>query len=238
MRNFDLLVPVLSQIIHHYHEFVPDAFIKEPWNAGSSLFFFLPVFYWLFRLKGQYKPNWVLVAILPLMFLNGLGSTLFHANGGGSLYGMLDVLPPLVMMLFLASFFWKNAIGSWRLGILIVLGFLGFNIGLITYLSQFDFYPVNAYYFVSGVMIVLPLLAMLKKADWHGLRPISLAFGLLVLAFVCRNLDYPTPNPFPEILPQGTHFLWHIFSALAAFPLGNFLIDWQTKIGYFFSSES
>ena len=38
-----------------YHEFHGEANIKEPWNAFSSLFFLVPVFYWVWRLHGEYR---------------------------------------------------------------------------------------------------------------------------------------------------------------------------------------
>lgn len=62
-----------------YNEFVHDALIHEPWNAYSSLFFFIPVIFWLIYLRGKYRTYGIITALLPVLFLNGLGSTLFHA---------------------------------------------------------------------------------------------------------------------------------------------------------------
>ena len=62
-----------------YHEFHADAFIKEPWNAYSSLFFLVPVIFWVWKLRGQYRENLIITLMLPLLFLNGIGSTLYHA---------------------------------------------------------------------------------------------------------------------------------------------------------------
>ncbi len=212
--------------VQYYYELQPDALIKQPGNAFSSLIFFLPVFFWLWKLRGNYRKYAVLTAILPLLFLNGVGSTLFHAFNGGLVFTLLDVLPPFVMTLFLAAYFWKVAIDSWLWGILITLGFLGVN-GLTTYWFQRYGMPehgVNIYYFIAGIMILTPVLWNLMKSNWHGWHLVVLMLAFVTMALMFRSMDYPTPNPFPEALPQGTHFLWHIFSALGVFPLGYYLI--------------
>lgn len=215
---------MLLKVVHHYHEFVPDGIIKEPWNAISSLCFFIPVIYWLYVLRGRYKDYWVLVAILPLIFLNGVGSTLFHAFGGGRIYGLLDALPPLVMMLFLATYFWQRILSNWIFSIAIVGAFLVFNFTTSFLLRSKGIYAMNIYYFINAVMVVLPVFLALKKQHWRGLRWILLTLVFIGLAYICRQLDYPSPNYIPDILPQGTHFLWHVFSAVAIFPLGRFLL--------------
>lgn len=217
---------LLIQQVQNYYEFQPEAFIKQPWNAYSSLFFFVPVIYWLWMLRGNYRRYTVLTAILPLLFLNGVGSTLFHAFNGGLVFTLLDVLPPFVMTLFLAAYFWKVAINSWVYAILITLGFLALNISL-TYIFQTYGQPehgVNIYYLIAGLMILTPIYWNLSKDNWHGWHLVAIMLGFVSMALFFRSIDYPTPNPFPEALPQGTHFLWHITSACAVFPLGFYLI--------------
>lgn len=219
----------LQEVTQYYHELHPDAFIKQPWNTYSSLFFFLPVIYWLWKLRGQYRQYPVLMTILPLAFLNGIGSTLWHANNGGRLYGMLDVFPPLLMMLFLCVYFWRMAINSWGKAVLLMLVFLVVNIGLLYLLATFggQSMAVNVYYLLMGVLVVTPNVWLLRKYHWQGWYEVALALGFIGLALLFRSLDRPTPNPFPETLPQGTHFLWHLVSVGAMFPLGYYLIRLQ-----------
>lgn len=209
-----------------YYELHPEALIKQPWNAYSSLIFFLPVIFWLWKIRGNYRKYAVLTTILPLLFLNGVGSTLFHAFNGGMVFTLLDVLPPFVMTLFLAAYFWKVAIDSWVWGTVITLGFLGLNV-LANYWFHMYGTPehgVNVYYLIAGIMILTPIFWNLMKSDWHGWHLVVLSLVFVTLALLFRSMDFPTPNPFPETLPQGTHFLWHIFSAIGVFPLGYYLI--------------
>lgn len=216
---------MLLQVTHFYHEFHPDALIKQPWNAFSSLVFFVPVIYWLWNLRGHYREHPVLTSILPLLFLNGLGSTLFHARNGGFVFMMLDVIPPLLMMMYLSIYFWKVSIGSWYKGIFIILGFIALNVLNMNWHNHIGNISrgINVFYAINGMMILLPVIFVLKNQNWSGWKLIVTAFSLIGIALLFRTLDYPNPNPLPEILPQGTHFLWHIFSAMAVFPLGYFL---------------
>ncbi len=217
---------ILLQVEHYYHEFHPEAFIKQPWNAFSSLIFFVPVLYWLWQLRGAYKTYWVVITILPLLFLNGVGSTLFHAFNGGWFFVLLDVLPPLIMLVFLTIYLWRSLLNSWVKAVLIVVGFLAVNALNMYFHSQIGNLArgVNFFYFVNGLMVLSPMVVTLRKHHWKGWQHILLALVFVGLALIFRSLDYPTPNPFPNSLPQGTHFLWHISSALAVFPLGRFLI--------------
>ena len=54
------------------------AFISEPWNAISSLAIVLPAIYWAFKLKWNVKQFPFLYYLMPLLFLGGTGSLLFH----------------------------------------------------------------------------------------------------------------------------------------------------------------
>ncbi|EMR01263.1 hypothetical protein [Cesiribacter andamanensis] len=79
--------------------------LVEPWNAVSSLAILLPAVYWALRLRGQYRQHPFLALCLPLLFLGGLGSTLYHAFRSHRLWLMLDITPTALLTLLLALFF-------------------------------------------------------------------------------------------------------------------------------------
>ena len=85
-----------------YHEFQFDSWIREPWNAFSSLFFLVPVIFWLWRLRGQYRRYPMIIIFLPFLFLNGIGSSLYHAFRSSDLALMLDWMPAFIMNLLLS----------------------------------------------------------------------------------------------------------------------------------------
>jgi len=208
-----------------YHEFHADATVLEPWNAFSSLVFFIPVIYWIIRLRGEYRQHMVIVSILPLLFMNGLGSTLYHAFRSSQFFLYLDWVPASITTFILASYFWTQVWKKWYWGILSVLSinFLGM---LVTQLFRntpnFEQFAPNIGYFIVGCAIFAPVLIQLIKHKFKYAYLVGLSILFLSLSLLFRTLDYPTPNQFPW-LPQGTHFLWHIFSSFAVFSMGYYI---------------
>ncbi len=217
-----MLLQVKTDLYQEYHA---EYFIKQPWNAISSLIFFIPIIYWIIKLKPNFKKYSILTAILPLLFLNGLGSTLFHAFEPNIVFGLLDAVPPMLMVIFLSSYFWRKVTFSWGKGVLIVLGCYGINILMMYVLhAVFEFKGAfNIAYLISGLTLLTPIVMFLMKTGWKQWKLIALALTFITLALLFRVLDKVVPAYWP-VLTQGTHFLWHVFSAFAVFPLGRFLI--------------
>jgi hypothetical protein len=221
-----------QQIFDHgpmYNEFVHDALIHEPWNAYSSLCFFIPVIFWLIYLRGKYRTYGIITALLPLLFLNGLGSTLFHAFRASNWFLLLDWLPAALMTLILSIYFWHRITHKVWKAIGVVLGFYALAFTMVKVLSQqTGLSGPSIGYFFTGAAFLVPVIIDLKRNQWKhaGLYLLSLLF--LVLALFFRILDYPTPNPFAW-LPQGTHFLWHVTSSLAVFTLGFYIYKTTNK---------
>ena len=220
------LVHRKQQIFDHgpmYNEFVHDTLIHEPWNAYSSLCFFIPVIFWLIYLRGKYRTYGIITALLPLLFLNGLGSTLFHAFRASNWFLLLDWLPAALMTLILSIYFWYRVTQKlWKaIGVVGVFYILAFT--MVKILSQqTGLSGPSIGYFFTGAAFLVPVIIDLKRNQWKhaGLYVVSLF--CLVLALLFRILDYPSPNPFAW-LPQGTHFLWHVTSSIAVFTLGFYI---------------
>jgi hypothetical protein len=226
------LVHRKQQIFDHgpmYNEFVHGTLIHEPWNAYSSLCFFIPVIFWLIYLRGKYRTYGIITALLPLLFLNGLGSTLFHAFRASNWFLLLDWLPAALMTLILSIYFWHRITHKVWKAIGVVLGFYALAFTMVKVLSQqTGLSGPSIGYFFTGAAFLVPVIIDLKRNQWKhaGLYLLSLLF--LVLALFFRILDYPTPNPFAW-LPQGTHFLWHVTSSLAVFTLGFYIYKTTNK---------
>jgi hypothetical protein len=220
------LVHRKQQIFDHgpmYNEFVHDTLIHEPWNAYSSLCFFIPVIFWLIYLRGKYRTYGIITALLPLLFLNGLGSTLFHAFRASNWFLLLDWLPAALMTLILSIYFWYRVTQKLWKAISVVLVFYILAFTMVKILSQqTGLSGPSIGYFFTGAAFLVPVIIDLKRNQWKhaGLYVVSLF--CLVLALLFRILDYPSPNPFAW-LPQGTHFLWHVTSSLAVFTLGFYI---------------
>jgi len=214
-----------------YHEFHMDAFVKEPWNAVSSLFFLVPVIFWLWKLRGQYKDHLIITLLLPLLLLNGIGSALYHAFRNSELFLLMDWMPAFIMNLILAGYFWYKIVGKVWKSVVIVFLFYALTIFLMMSIGSYaNIETVNIGYLLIGISIFLPIILFLIRTNFSKWHLIVITILLLSLSLLFRTLDYPTPNPFPEILPQGTHFLWHIFSAGAVFSLGYYLYFVKEKV--------
>jgi hypothetical protein len=208
-----------------YHEFHAEHFIKEPWNAFSSLFFLVPVAFWIWKLRGQYRKYIMITLILPLLFINGVGSTLYHAFRASQLALMMDWMPAFFMNLILAWYMWKKVIRNGWASAAMVLIFYVLAIGSMATLQRYiGVGAANVGYLFIGLSLLLPSTIFLMKTNYYKWYLLLGTFIFLGIALVFRSLDYPTPNPFPNILPQGTHFLWHITSAFAVFTLGYYLM--------------
>ena len=207
----------------YYTEFHPEASITQPWNAWSSVLFLLPVVFWLIRLRGEYKPYFMLVAILPLAVVNGVGSFLWHAHSGGALYLKLDTYPPRIMLAFLGVYFLRLVTRNWLVGLIL---FVAFAALVLEYKEQarplLNVSWVTFNYIFNALIVIVPALLVLVLYRGRGWGYFLLTVLCLVGAVWFRMLD--GQRPLPELMPQGTHFLWHLLCALAYLPLGYYLI--------------
>ncbi len=194
-----------------------DRFIVEPWNAVSSLCILMPAIYWAVKLRGQYKEYPFITFCIPLLFLGGLGSTLFHAFRSSSLLLLLDVTPTAILTVALAIYFWIKVLPKWWIAILIV----GVSVTL-RYLAS-SYLPghsgINVSYAISGIILFIPTLILLYQTKLRYSIYIFISLGCFTLSLVFRQTDRAAET----ILPMGTHFLWHIFTGIGAFFLAEYL---------------
>ncbi len=200
-----------------YAETNPHHWIVEPYNAISSLTFFLPIIFYLYRLQGKYQKHFVITASLPLLFLNGLGSTLFHAFRNNIVWLALDVAPILVLMLWLSVDFWRKLLGNIWKALVVLLGFVGLH--LISFYALNRGLDINLGYFLRGTMLFLPMVLILHRRNYKNAG--WLIFGVLffILALFFRGID----KKVTHILAMGSHFLWHISTVIGVFLISEYI---------------
>ena len=193
--------------------------IVEPWNALSSLTFWIPVFYWMYKLRGRYREYVFLTWCMPLLFLGGLGSALFHAFRMYPIFLAMDVLPILILNLALIIYFWVKVLPHWSYAVI-----LTFSMTLIQFIVFRYFAPpfsINIGYFIRGVMIFLPTLLILNKMKFKNANYLFSAIAFFILALIFRYLDKEVIN----WMYMGSHWLWHISTAIGAYFLAQFLYE-------------
>jgi hypothetical protein len=195
----------------------PGSWLIEPWNSISSLMILLPALYWAWQLRGRYRKFPFLTFCIPLLFLGGLGSTLFHGFRSSPYLLAMDVMPTAILTLSLSIYFWYLMLKKWLWVFIIVIS------SIVLRLAVFYFIPgqfgVNIAYFITGLMILLPVALYLKQIRFKYTGLIVGSAIFLGLSLVFRRID---GEQFFS-LPMGTHFLWHIFSGFGAFMLAAFL---------------
>jgi hypothetical protein len=202
---------------------VTDALIVEPWNAISSLAIAAPAVYFLWKIRKQPKDYSFLLAAIPFLFLNGLGSTLFHGLRTSRWLLYMDFIPAMILTLLITIYFWSKVLPKkWMSFVLVVPVFLMRFTALNLIGGQSG---LNVSYAISGLAFLVPVFLILRKNNWEKTYSIVLGSVCFVLAIYFRQADHY----YTSIIPIGTHFLWHIFSGIGAYFLANYLYFIRTK---------
>ncbi|MCE7991354.1 MAG: ceramidase [Roseivirga sp.] len=196
---------------------ITDNLIVEPWNAFSSLAIAAPAVYYLWKIRknpGQYG---FLLAAIPFLLINGIGSTLFHGLRSSRLFLLMDFMPALFLTLMITVYFWAKVLPKWWMGFVAVTPVFLLRFGII------DFIPgqggINMSYTISGIAFLLPVFLILRKYQFKKTINIIISALCFVLAIYFRQVD----KEFTDYVAFGTHFLWHIFTGIGAFLLADYL---------------
>jgi len=220
MRFFacaDPLIMLLSQPNDDgpvYAETNMDRFVVEPFNAATALLFLLIVIYWAYRLKGRFRKHKFISLCLPVLATGGIGGTIYHAFRLSPFFLYMDYLPIVFLAVAASFYFWRKVLRKkWQL-YLVFSAFLG--IGLAARISLHFYatgdvrlYLINIVYALLGLMIVIPLFLLLNKTSWRFGGVAIWAMVCFGLALLFRSVDKFAWFAF------GTHWLWHVFGALA-----------------------
>lgn len=196
---------------------ITDSLIVEPWNAISSLAIAAPAIYFLWKIRKHPKQYGFLLAAIPFLFLNGLGSTLFHGLRTSRIFLLMDFMPALILTLMITVYFWSRVLPKWWMSFAVITPVFLLRFGVI------DLIPgqggMNTSYMISGIAFLSPVFLILRKYQFKKTINIIIGAICFVLAIYFRQVD----KEFTDLLPFGTHFLWHIFSGIGAFLLADYL---------------
>ena len=200
-----------------YAETDLSAFVSEPWNALSSLAIVFPAIYWAFKLKWRIKEFAFLYFLMPLLCLGGIGSTLYHAFRSSRFMLWMDVLPTAIVTLAVSVYFWDKILPKrWQV-VSIVFPIVYVRFAVFDYFS--GSFATNLNYFITGSLIFSPILIYLSRNHYQYFSSILISVICLSLSLVFRRIDFTVA----ELIPMGSHFLWHIFSGVGAFYLAKYL---------------
>ncbi|MCB0335300.1 MAG: hypothetical protein KDD62_03320 [Bdellovibrionales bacterium] len=187
----------------------------EPWNTYSNLIFLLIVVYFARKTHFSFQQFPFLTFCLPILALGFIGGTVFHATRSHSAWLIMDFLPIFVLALMAAVFFWRKILGN--LAASIGAAFAPLLLGFwIRSQAPLDIsFRISLGYSFLAVAILLPTFLHCYRRNWENLILLLLAVAAFIPAILCRQLD----KQVVEILPMGSHFLWHLLGGFATLML-------------------
>jgi len=199
-----------------YMETDPARFIVEPWNAVSSLLMLIPALYWMYRIRNNPGNVRLLWLVIFLVVAGGIGSALFHGFRASLFFLLMDVLPSAILTLTLCVYFWIRVLRKWWHLFFILIPLI--SIRFIFWGKLPEHASINLSYLITGISIGLPLIILLIKTKFKDWIIVTAAILSFCIALLFRQMDQV---PI-ALLPMGTHFLWHSFSAVGAY----FILDY------------
>jgi len=180
-------------------------FPAEPVNAITS---FVPVVLGMLALhylvRGKHR-NRVAYTLAVLTIVTGLGSVAWHATRS-QLALNVDALAGVAYFAVIA-FFWLYYVGNRWIAVAVWGGLVG-----MVFLA-----PRIEAFFVIFLATVVIVAVGLVVATWYRNRPAfkfaAVAVGAGLFAAAMRTLD----SRVCDVIPFGTHFLWHVFLGIAAY---------------------
>ena len=190
-----------------YLETDPAHFPVEPWATYSQLLFLVVVIYWTWRIWGRWREQRFIALCLPLLLLQYVGATVYHATRSHVGWVLLDVLPLYLLCLLAAGHFWRRFGLSWLATVAAVLAPPLAALALGRLLPLPGHVGMALTYGGFFLALFVPAFALLPKIEpGHRFLPFT-ALAALTLALAFRSMDHVAP------IPMGTHWLWHAMGA-------------------------
>jgi hypothetical protein len=184
----------------------------EPLNTITSCFFLAIAIYWTVKLRGKARQHSFLTAAIALLYIGGIGGTIYHGLRQWRFFIMMDWLP-IMLLCLAAGVYFLGRVTKWYYAVAFVLLYLVFQFyGRKLMIEQGDIQLfININYAVLAGMVLLPVVAFLIATKFNKGKWVAFALVAFIAALTFRVTDGW------HLISWGTHFLWHTFGAIAAF---------------------
>lgn len=200
-----------------YAETNMSQFFPEPLNAVTSVFFLIIAIYWTTRIWGRAKQHTFLSIAVLLLYIGGIGGTIYHGLRQWRIFIFMDWLP-IMLLCIMAGIYFIAKLTRWYYAMLVIILYI-----LFQYFARQHIAPdnmqlfINTNYAVLAGIVLLPVTGYLFKTKFLFGRWVGFALLAFVFALTFRITDKW------GLLPVGTHFLWHVFGAVAAWCMFNYI---------------
>ena len=201
--------------------------LAEPYNTVTATLFVLIAVFWMGRLWGRFARYPFVTICLPVLLAGGVGGTLYHATRADRLYFLLDVIP--IQILGAAGSVFLTFRLAARVGYLRVLAysvglvavFVALNAVVIRAIPLPAGVPnlrVNMHYATLALVLLVPMGVVLVRTKFRYAGWVAGGLASFGIAWFCRLVDGGTR----DVLPMGTHWLWHTFGAVTTFAIAQY----------------
>lgn len=195
----------------------------EPVNSLTNLAF-LMAFFMLVRLCLRLRADTDLWIVSVFVALVGATSLSFHLYAN-VLTGLLDMCFILAFILIYLRAFLRRIYGVTRWQSLVGIAFfVCFTVIIQAFLQTVGWYSISMY--VSSMVLMWGFAAdLLQRQHPCGLRMLGAAL-VFTASLVLRTLD----NSLCEVIPFGTHGIWHVLNAYVLYLLTSALLHAPPRV--------
>lgn len=193
-------------------------FFPEPLNAITSFFFLAIAIYWTICVWGKLRQYTFLGICIALLYIGGVGGTIYHGLRLWRFFIMMDWLP-IMMLCVMAGVYFLFKITRWYYGALLLLCYFVFQWFARAYIQAHGGMQlfININYAILAAIVLFPVTGYLVTTKFANGKWVGFALVAFILALTFRVADGW------GWLSTGTHFLWHTFGAIAAFCMFKYL---------------
>ena len=196
----------------------------EPLNALTSCLFLGIAIFWTIKLWHSFKTHPFMSYCLVLLYIGGVGGTTYHAFRKWPVFIMMDWMPIMILCVSAGTYFLAQIV-KWYYAVLLVLFFVAFQFLLRNWLEADKMQLfININYAMMAALVLLPVLGHLIQTQWKDGKWVGFALISFVIALFFRIADKW------ELANTGTHFLWHIFGAIASFCMFQYIYLTKNKV--------
>lgn len=207
----------MDNFLDHYCERVSSQLWDEPLNFLTNVTFLIVAFLLIRKLleipQTRSKKSWDLWLLTGLIITIGAGSGIWHLLATGwALWA--DRIP---ILLFISLFLFSCLVRIFNLPILSAIILLVF-FHIINTVIQYQFSPAvlnGSLFYVPTLLFLIGMTILLWNSHKSHRKYFLTASTLFFVAIIFRSIDLATC----DIIPTGTHFVWHILIATTIYPL-------------------
>lgn len=207
-----------------YQETLQGQIPVEPFNTFSNLFFIAILIYFFKRIYKQPRNHPFFLFAIPVIFISWIGGTMYHGTRSHEFWLVLDWLPIMVVCFGAVIYFIGKVCKGWFFRMLMLLIAMGlFYIPRVLPIPES--YRISSGYSITALTVLAPIFWYVYITNWKRIEYVLKGILFFLIAITFRTLDN-----LIEILPMGTHWLWHSFAALAVFNLLQYIYLDREKV--------